>query len=84
MNRMPAYALIFMFFTMANVGLPGTSGFVGEFLTLVGIFKVNTWIALLATSSASNDPGYVSTGAGGIRSSCIHDFVIGGISRSCS
>jgi len=49
-NRMPAYALIFMFFTMANVGLPGTSGFVGEFLTLVGIFKVNTWIALLATS----------------------------------
>ena len=41
-NRMPAYALIFMFFTMANVGLPGTSGFVGEFLTLVGIFKVNT------------------------------------------
>jgi NADH-quinone oxidoreductase subunit M len=49
-NRMPAYALVFMFFTMANVGLPGTSGFVGEFLTLVGIFKVNTWVALVATS----------------------------------
>ena len=49
-NKMPAYALIFMFFTMANVGLPGTSGFVGEFLTLIGIFQVNTWVALVATS----------------------------------
>jgi NADH-quinone oxidoreductase subunit M len=47
-NRMPAYALIFMFFTMANVGLPGTSGFVGEFLTLAGIFQVNTWVAAVA------------------------------------
>ncbi len=49
-NRMPAYALVFMFFTLANVGLPGTSGFVGEFLTLVGIFQVNTWAAAAATS----------------------------------
>jgi NADH-quinone oxidoreductase subunit M len=49
-NRMPSYALIFLFFTMANVGLPGTSGFVGEFLTLMGIFQVNTWVALFATS----------------------------------
>ena len=48
-NRMPVYALIFMFFTMANVGLPGTSGFVGEFLTLMGIFQVNTWVAAVAT-----------------------------------
>jgi NADH-quinone oxidoreductase subunit M len=48
-NRMPAYALIFMLFTMANVGLPGTSGFVGEFLTLVGVFQVNTWAAMFAT-----------------------------------
>ena len=48
-NKMPAYALIFMFFTMANVGLPGTSGFVGEFLTLIGTFQVNTWVALFAT-----------------------------------
>ncbi|MBE9476376.1 MAG: NADH-quinone oxidoreductase subunit M [Proteobacteria bacterium] len=48
--RMPVYALIFMFFTMANVGLPGTSGFVGEFLTLVGAFKANTWIAFGATT----------------------------------
>ena len=46
-NRMPAYAAIFMLFTMANVGLPGTSGFVGEFLTLVGIFQANTWVAAL-------------------------------------
>ena len=49
-NRMPAYALIFMLFTMANVGLPGTSGFVGEFLTLMATFKVNTWVAAVATT----------------------------------
>jgi NADH-quinone oxidoreductase subunit M len=49
-NRMPAYAFTFMVFTMANVGLPGTSGFVGEFLTLLGAFEVNTWVAFLATS----------------------------------
>ena len=57
-NRMPAYALIFMFFTMANVGLPGTSGFVGEFLTLVGIFQVNTWVALVATSGVILSAAY--------------------------
>lgn len=43
--RMPVFALIFMLFTMGNVGLPGTSGFVGEFLTLAGAFQVNTWVA---------------------------------------
>jgi NADH-quinone oxidoreductase subunit M len=48
-NNMPKYAVVFMIFTLANVGLPGTSGFIGEFLTLVGIFKVNTWVALFAT-----------------------------------
>ena len=48
-NRMPAYALVFMVFTMANVGLPGTSGFVGEFLTLLGAFLANTWVAFFAT-----------------------------------
>jgi NADH-quinone oxidoreductase subunit M len=48
-NRMPLYALVFMVFTMANVGLPGTSGFVGEFLTLLGTFKVNVPTATLAT-----------------------------------
>jgi NADH-quinone oxidoreductase subunit M len=48
-NRMPVYAAVFMLFTMANVGLPGTSGFVGEFLSLMGTFRVNTWVATLAT-----------------------------------
>ena len=57
-NRMPAYALIFMFFTMANVGLPGTSGFVGEFLTLVGVFQANTWVALIATSGVILSAAY--------------------------
>ena len=57
-NRMPAYALIFMFFTMANVGLPGTSGFVGEFLTLMGIFQVNTWVAAVATSGVIFSAAY--------------------------
>jgi NADH-quinone oxidoreductase subunit M len=57
-NRMPAYALIFLFFTMANVGLPGTSGFVGEFLTLVGVFQVNTWVALVATSGVIFSAAY--------------------------
>jgi len=57
-NRMPAYALIFMFFTMANVGLPGTSGFIGEFLTLVGIFQVNTWVAAIATTGVILSAAY--------------------------
>ena len=49
-NRMPTYALIFMLFTLANVGLPGTSGFVGEILTLMGMFQANTWVTLFAAS----------------------------------
>ncbi len=57
-NRMPSYALIFMFFTMANVGLPGTSGFVGEFLVLMGIFQVNTWVAMFATSGVILSAAY--------------------------
>jgi NADH-quinone oxidoreductase subunit M len=57
-NRMPAYALIFMFFTMANVGLPGTSGFVGEFLVLMGIFQVNTWVAAVATTGVILSAAY--------------------------
>jgi NADH-quinone oxidoreductase subunit M len=48
-NRMPLYAAVFMVFTMANIGLPGTSGFVGEFLSLIGTFKTNTSVAALAT-----------------------------------
>jgi NADH-quinone oxidoreductase subunit M len=46
--RMPVYALVFMLFTLGNVGLPGTSGFVGEFLTLAGVFQVSTWVAFFA------------------------------------
>ncbi len=49
-ERMPRYAVVFMVFMLASVGLPGTSGFVGEFLVLVGAFQVNTWVALLATT----------------------------------
>ena len=48
-NRMPIYAFAFMIFTLANIGLPGTSGFIGEFLTLLGTFRVNNWVATLAT-----------------------------------
>src|SRR5271156_6535428 len=48
-NRMPIYAFAFMVFALANVGLPGTSGFIGEFLTLLGTFRVNNWVATLAT-----------------------------------
>jgi NADH-quinone oxidoreductase subunit M len=49
-ERMPIYAVIFLIFTMGNVGLPGTSGFVGEFLTLLSAFKVNTYVAFFATT----------------------------------
>jgi len=49
-NNMPAYALLFMLFSMASVGLPGTSGFVGEFLSLVGTYEVSTWAAIVATT----------------------------------
>ncbi len=56
--RMPVYALIFMLFTMANVGLPGTSGFVGEFLTIVGVFQVNTWVAFVAATGVILSAAY--------------------------
>jgi NADH-quinone oxidoreductase subunit M len=49
-NRMPVYAACFMVFTLANVGLPGTSGFVGEFLTMLGAFLHNSWIAIFAAT----------------------------------
>jgi NADH-quinone oxidoreductase subunit M len=57
-NRMPAYAVVFLFFTMANVGLPGTSGFVGEFLTLMGAFQANTWVAAIATTGVILSAAY--------------------------
>ena len=47
-NRMPLYAFAFMIFTLANIGLPGTTGFIGEFLTMLGTFRVNNWVATLA------------------------------------
>jgi NADH-quinone oxidoreductase subunit M len=49
-NNMPKYALFFMLFTMASVGLPGTANFVGEFLALVGAYQANSWVAAVATS----------------------------------
>ena len=57
-NRMPAYAAVFMLFTMANVGLPGTSGFVGEFLTLIGMFQANTWVAAVAATGVILSAAY--------------------------
>ncbi|MEM1195125.1 MAG: NADH-quinone oxidoreductase subunit M [Pseudomonadota bacterium] len=49
-NNMPYYALFFLLFTMASIGLPGTSGFVGEFLSLAGIYQVSTTVALICTT----------------------------------
>src|SRR6185436_823170 len=49
-KRMPMYAACFMVFTLANVGLPGTSGFVGEFLSLLAAFRFNTWLAIIGTT----------------------------------
>ena len=57
-NNMPKYAAVFLIFTMANVGLPGTSGFVGEFLTLFGIFQVNTWVAFFAAAGVILSAAY--------------------------
>jgi NADH-quinone oxidoreductase subunit M len=56
--RMPVFALLFMLFTMGNVGLPGTSGFVGEFLTMVGVFQVNTWVAFFAATGVILSAAY--------------------------
>jgi NADH-quinone oxidoreductase subunit M len=57
-NRMPLYAMVFMVFTMANVGLPGTSGFIGEFMTLIGTFKVSIPTAVLATTGVILSASY--------------------------
>ncbi len=58
-HRMPVYAFVFLLFTLASVGLPGTSGFVGEFLSLVGVYQVNTWVAMLATTGIILGPAYM-------------------------
>ncbi len=57
-HRMPLYATVLMVFTMANVGLPGTSGFVGEFLTMLAAFERNTWIAFFAATGVILSAGY--------------------------
>ncbi|MBL8582572.1 MAG: NADH-quinone oxidoreductase subunit M [Rhizobiaceae bacterium] len=57
-NNMPKYAVAFLIFTMANVGLPGTSGFVGELLTLLGVFKFNTWVAFFAATGVILSAAY--------------------------
>jgi NADH-quinone oxidoreductase subunit M len=49
-DNMPMYALLFMLFTMASVGLPGTSNFIGEFLSLVGTYRASTWAAIAGTT----------------------------------
>jgi NADH-quinone oxidoreductase subunit M len=58
-SRMPVYAACLMVFTLANVGLPGTGGFVGEFLTMLGTFRVNTWVVIFAASGAILSAAYM-------------------------
>ncbi len=58
-TNMPKYALFFMLFTMASVGLPGTSGFVGEFLSLAGSYQVSTWATLICTTGIILGAGYM-------------------------
>ncbi|MCH7865466.1 MAG: NADH-quinone oxidoreductase subunit M, partial [Proteobacteria bacterium] len=58
-HRMPAYAFIFMLFMLASVGLPGTGGFIGEFLVLVGVFQVNPLVAVLAATGLILSAAYM-------------------------
>jgi NADH-quinone oxidoreductase subunit M len=58
-DNMPKYATVFMVFMLASVGLPGTSGFVGEFLALLGTFEVNTWVAFFATTGMILSAAYM-------------------------
>jgi NADH-quinone oxidoreductase subunit M len=58
-NNMPRYAFAFMIFTMASVGLPGTGGFVGEFLVMVGVFKANTWVAFFIATGVILGAAYM-------------------------
>ncbi|WP_373489460.1 NADH-quinone oxidoreductase subunit M [Blastomonas sp.] len=57
--NMPRYALLFLLFTMASIGLPGTSGFVGEFLALVGVYEVSSWVAIVSTTGIILGAGYM-------------------------
>ena len=58
-ERMPVYAFFFMVFMLANVGLPGTGGFIGEILVLVGLFQVSTWAATLAGTGVVLSAAYM-------------------------
>jgi NADH-quinone oxidoreductase subunit M len=58
-HNMPKYAFVFMMFTLAAIGLPGTSGFIGEFLSIIGAFKINTWVAFLATTGMILSASYM-------------------------
>ncbi|GAA0532996.1 NADH-quinone oxidoreductase subunit M [Rhizomicrobium palustre] len=58
-NRMPVYAAFFMVFALANIGLPGTSGFIGEFLTMLGVFHVQTWVAIFAATGVILSAAYM-------------------------
>jgi NADH-quinone oxidoreductase subunit M len=60
-SRMPWYAAVFMLFTLGNVGLPGTSGFVGEILSLVGVYRASTWTAIFAASGVILSATYALT-----------------------
>jgi len=60
-NRMPWYAAVFMLFTMGNVGLPGTSGFVGEILTMTGTYQASTWTAIVAATGVILSAVYALT-----------------------
>jgi NADH-quinone oxidoreductase subunit M len=58
-DRMPVYAVIFLFFTMASIGLPGTSGFIGEIMVIVGVFQMNSWVSALAATGMILGAGYM-------------------------
>ncbi len=60
-NRMPWYAAVFMLFTMGNVGLPGTSGFVGEILTMIGAYRASTWTVIIAATGVILSAVYMLT-----------------------
>jgi NADH-quinone oxidoreductase subunit M len=58
-NNMPAFALLFLLFTMASIGLPGTSGFVGELLSLIGVYRMSSWVALICGTGIILGAGYM-------------------------
>jgi NADH-quinone oxidoreductase subunit M len=58
-DNMPKYATVFMVFMLASIGLPGTSGFIGEFLALLGTFEINTWVAFFATTGMILSASYM-------------------------